>query len=323
MYRPAVIFILVVCASSAWAAKTAPVVKIALRPECTVQPGRSVALRDVADITGPAIPARKAGDMMVGIGPLPGKHRTVTSSYISGRAQALRIGAEVRVVGAEECDLAGSCVRWDSKSLSDAAEELVKSNLPQDGSVYETSVSRRPKEIVTAGGGRAELRARLLSSNVKAGLNTVAVDAMVDGQAAKTATVAVQVLRSAEALTALSAIPQGEPLTPQNTAWVRQDVTRMPNAVVRPAQGEEPNWVAKRSLTAGAVLTSVDVIDPPAIKRGDTVILMVKCGAVRLATTAEAKQDRRQGEMVAVRPASSDQNVTGRVVERGLVEIVR
>lgn len=320
MYKLTLIPILMVsCAVAAAAAS----VKVTLRAEATVLPAQVVALRDIAQVTGTTALARKVGDVMIGVGPLPGKKRALASSYVKSRIEAAGIAGQVTMAGAGTVELVGSCIRWDREAIARAAAELVQASLPQDGSIYQTSVDRLPKEMTTAGGAKTELRARLLSRTAKAGPNTVAVDAMLDGRAAATTSVNVQVRRTAEVLTAVANIRQGENLTEQNTAWSSQDITRTPDAIVRPQDATEQTLAAKRSIGTGSVITQADVTSPSAVKRGDTVILIVKCGSVRLATTAEVKQDRRAGESVSVRPAMSEQNVTGRVVEPGLVEVVR
>jgi flagella basal body P-ring formation protein FlgA len=321
MHRLILILILVICSATACTAGKAPEVKVTPRAESTVQPAHTVSVRDIAQITGPAALARKVGDVTIGVGPLPGKRRSIPSSYVKMRLNASHLAAQV--TGPDTFDMVGSCARWDSNAVAKAAEELVKSSLPQDGSEYETGVDKAPREMVTAGGSESELRTRLLSASARPGLNVVAVDAMLGGRVAATTSVSVQVRRIAEVLTAVTTIRQGEELTAQNTAWSRQDIARGLDAIVRPQDGTEQNWVARRAINSGSAISSVDVTSPPAVKRGDTVILVVKCGAIRLMTTAEAKQDRREGESISVRPAMSEQNVTGRVIERGLVEVVR
>lgn len=323
MLRTLILLLAATLAGTVCEAGNVQTVKVELRGQSQVQPAQAVKLRDISQITAPERLAQKIGDVVLAMAPLPGAQKTFTSDYVRLRIKASEPGANVTVTGPDKFELMGRCARWSADEVAKAAEEFIKNALPPDDGTYEVQVGRTPKELLTASGDNSALRARLLSSAVRTGTNTVAVDAMVDSRAAATTSVTVQVRRVAEVLTTTAAIRQGDALTTDNTAWALRDFGRMTGVITRSASTSGQELVARRTISSGAVITAADVQAPAIIKRGDTVSLVVKCGSVRLVTTAEAKNDARTGEMVSVRPATADQDIRVLAVEPGLVEVTR
>jgi len=295
--------------------------RVTLAPRVEVQPARPVAVKDIARIDGSKEAVRKIGAMTIASGPMPGKSTTLESSYVRLRLQAeIKGGVEVR--GAEGVELVGRCLRFSSQTLADQAEQFILDHLPQDGRVYEVLIDRLPREVVVASGSASELKPRLLNPTVKPGPKSVVVDVVVDQRVVASATVALSVKAVADVLVATKAIRQGEALSSDNTTWDRRDVTRTPTAVTQ-AEDDVMGWVAKRALTAGALITTGDVAQPYAVRRGETVALTVTCGCVTLRTTGEIKQDARAGDMVRVRTAVSGEDVQAKVLGPGAVAIAR
>ena len=295
--------------------------RVTLMPEAQVQPARPVAIGDIARIDGPKESARKIGGLIVATGPLPGKRGSVESSYIKLRLKAeVKGGVEVR--GAERVEIIGKCMRFSPQILADQARSCIVGQLPKDGRAYDVLVDRLPREIVVASGSASELRPRLLNPTVLPGPKAVAVDVVVDQRVVASATVALSVKATAEVLVAVKTIRQNEALSPENTAWDRRDISRAPNAITK-SDSDTTGWVARRTLSAGAVIAATDVAAPFTVHKGETVALTVTCGSVVLRTTAEIKQNARSGDPVLVRPAVSREDVQASVLGPGAVAIAR
>ena len=167
-----------------------------------------------------------------------------------------------------------------------------------------------------------EVKPWLFCSSIHPGVNTVAKEAVLNGRTLMTRSAVARVKATANVLMAVDAIPQGQALTEQNTKVEQCDVTNIKDPVLQ-APGGDNDWVARRTIQAGKVITALDVALPPAIKSGDTVTVTVKCGSVCLRTSAEAKQDGRIGDSIRVRSDASEDDVRARVVGPGAVEISR
>ncbi|MHB9035452.1 MAG: flagellar basal body P-ring formation chaperone FlgA [Armatimonadota bacterium] len=310
---------LVTCA----AAHSSAMAKVTLRPESEVQPAHAVKLQDIACIEAPRELAARIGDISVGSGPLPGQRRSVGSDYIKVKLKTARLEKDVKLIGPKKVDIVGMCIKLSADELSEQVKAFVADQLPKDGMTYEVETDRAPREIVIAQGGDVQVRPRLMSTTLRPGVNTVVVDVLVDGKTAATTSTALTVKAVAEVMVATGTIRQGEALTPSNTTWERRDVTRNRDVVVHSDAEACQDWIARRTIQSGSVITSQSVEQAPTVKRGDTVSLVVKCGNVILHTTAEVKQDGRAGDTIRVQSAVSKSEVRARVVEPGLVEIVR
>ena len=299
----------------------AALVKITLSADAEVQPARPVALRDIATIVASGETGRRIGATIVATGPLPGERRTIQASYLRLVLNSADLGATVRVCGPEKVVLTGKCVRWAVDDLAQKAKAFLYELLPVDNRTYGISVTRVPRELVTAAGQTVEVRPRLLNSTARLGTNTVALEAFVDGRSAATTSVTLDVKAVADAMVATGTIRQGEALTSQNTSWARRDITRINNPIVATAGQSAPDYVARRTISAGTPITAADVTVPPVVRKGEGVTLVVTCGSVKLSAPAEARQDGKTGDVIRVSCAASREDVHARIIERGLVEV--
>ncbi len=296
---------------------------VTLKQQCEVQCTKPVRIKDIASVEAPEDLAKKTGHIVGGSGPPPGSTRTINSRYIRMKVASACKSTDFAFEGPDKVSVTGKCVRVSSQELADAARDFLLTQLPNGNRTYEIAVRRMPRELVLRDYGAVEIRPRIRRSSVRTGPNTVIVDAVVDGQVVATTSASLQVNAVADVLVATGSIRQGESITDRNTTWALRDITKLPTAIIMGPGGELDDWVARRTLRAGRTISSSDVELPPAIRRGDTVTLTVRCGRVTLRTTAEAKQQGRVGDNVRVRSSASKQDVSARIIAPGRVEINR
>lgn len=313
------IVLIVAAAGAAWSQPATA--RVTLLQAAEVQPAKPVALREIATIAASADVTRRLGAIVVSTGPTPGEQRAVQASYVRAAIGSANVSTPVRVTGAEKVVLTGKCARWPSADLIAQAKSFLTEVLPHANRTYEISVARAPRDLTTAAGESTEVKARLLNSTVRLGSNTVALEAFVDGTRAATASVTLDVRAVAEILVATAPIRQGETLGPQNTAWDRRDVTRMTGAIEPGAGQSVPEYIARRTIQPGTAITETDVTTPPMVRKGDAVSLVVTCGNVKLTSPAEARQDGKAGDVIRVNCTATGQDVRGKVIEPGLVEV--
>lgn len=294
---------------------------VVLRAESEVRAAHAVKLRDIASISGPRALVDKIGEIPISAGPLVGERRTIDASYIRLKLGAINTTVPIKVMGPEKVSILGKCVRISPSQLIDEARNLLISQLPLDDRAYEVEADRRPREIVVPAGTEVRIKPRLLNGGARCGLNTVILDITVDGANAASSSVALRVRAVAEVLTATADIRQNEPLTDKNTCWDTRDITTISNPITKSSDADASERIARRSVKAGSVITSSDAELPPAIHKGDSVNLVVRCGKVTLRAIGEARQDGRVGETVRVSSTVSQGDLRARVVEPGLVEI--
>lgn len=341
MKRTIVIVLLIVMAGVMAQAAASPrpsppgeeVCKITLPAEARVATSRPVTVGDIAKIQGPARYASKIAAVVVTAAPQPGTTRTIDAGYVRLKLDAAGLGA-VKVAGAAKTMVTGKCRRVSPQTLEDLVKNYAIELLPKNNLDYQIEVERSPRELILPDDPAVEIKPRLYSATIHPGVNTLAIDASLGGRVIATTSAVLQVKTTALVLIAADTIVQGQALTEQNTKTELRDITKIKDPLLAPrqdVQAQETNGpaqsdtlrVARRTIQAGAIITNSDVAAPPDIRAGEQVTLTVRCGAVAIKTSAEARQDGRVGDSIRVRTIASNEDVRARVAAPGRVEITR
>lgn len=295
--------------------------KVTFRAEAQVQPGFDVTVKDVAEITASGDIAAKVGAVQVARAPLAGQSRTMGTDYIKRKIVQAAGQAAVEVSGPANIKLIGQCTRVSGQDLADAAQEYAYQLIPNDGRDYEVSVDPISREVIAPEGSDIRIDAETISNEMKPGLNSVRLSVKADGKSVGTTFASVRVKVTASVLVASDQIEKGAPLTDRNTVWDKRDVSKVTGAITDKGASGFQEFVAKKTIRPGTVITSADVAFPDAIRQGDTISLVVKCGKVVLQTSAEAKQTGSVGDTIRVLSPVSTGEVRAKILEPGLAEI--
>jgi len=134
--------------------------------------------------------------------------------------------------------------------------------------------------------------------------------------------VPVRVRRSQTVLVLARGIAPGEAITADAFVPETRDASRIVGAAVAdPAQAV--GRVARRTLSAGAVLSASDLVAPRLIRRGDNVALVSRRGGVEVRVAGKALADAGENERVTVENLSSRRVVQGVVGAGGDVWVSR
>ena len=134
--------------------------------------------------------------------------------------------------------------------------------------------------------------------------------------------VPVRVRRSQTVLVLSRGIAPGETITADAFVPETRDASRIVGAAVAdPAQAV--GRVARRTLSAGAVLSATDLVAQRLIRRGDNVALVSRRGGVEVRVVGKALGDAGESERVTVENLSSRRVVQGVVVPGGDVWVSR
>lgn len=296
--------------------------KVTLKAESEVDAGQMVTIADVATIAAPASLAQQVASLSISGAPLPGTQRTISASYIKLKLRSAKLDDKVILGGADKVSIKAQGLTVSSEELVDEARNYILGQLPSDNRTYDVTVSRTPRAITTTP-GEYQVKTRLMSSSIRLGNNTVAIDLVVDGKSVATTSASLDVKATADVLVTKETLSSGSAISLQNVSWEQRDITRTPDAITMPEGGQVPAWVAKRTLNSGTIVTSKDIALPPAVNMGDTVTLIVRCGKVTLRATAQCRDNGGIGDAVRVRSSASSEDVRALVVQPGTVEIVR
>ena len=295
--------------------------KVSLRAKTEVTSAQPVTIADIATVEAPQSAAKKIMDTIICTAPTPGNQRIVDAEYVKLKLKSSNIGCAVDVAGSGSATIVGKCLRISPKQLEDTALEYINSQLQSNQIEYEATIQRSPREIILAGGSNVEIRVKPTARRLQPGPNTISLEVLFDEKIAATTNVAVQVEAVATILVATEVISQGQAINEQNTKWDKRHLGGFSDPVFIGQENKE--WVARRSIRPGAILTSADIELPAAIKSGDSVTLTVKCGGVLITTSAIARQSGRIGDNIRVRSDMSKEDVRAQIVSANTVEIVK
>ena len=134
--------------------------------------------------------------------------------------------------------------------------------------------------------------------------------------------VPVRVRRSQTVLVLIRGIAPGETITADAFVPETRDASRIVGAAVAdPAQAV--GRVARRMLSAGAVLSATDLVAQRLIRRGDNVALVSRRGGVEVRVVGKALGDAGESARVTVENLSSRRVVQGVVGPGGDVWVSR
>lgn len=295
--------------------------KINLAAKCEVTSAQPVCLGDIATVEAPQAVGKKIKDTIICTGPVPGSQRIVDVEYIRLKLNSLGLGCQTQFSGSKSVVISGKCLRITPEQLEEAALNFVKSQNTYGDVEYGASVQRSPREVVLPGGLSVDIQAKAMGQGIRVGPNTIMLEMVADGRVLSKSSVTVLVSAVANVLVSTEPIAQGAAINDSNTKWEKRELPGFGSPILMGQN--EGNWVARRSIRSGAALTSSDVEVPSAIRAGDTVTVVVRCGGVSLTTSAEAKQSGRIGDNIRVRSALSNEDVRGRVVSSSRVEIIK
>jgi len=296
---------------------------VQLRDQASVAPAKVFSVKDIADVIGDPALARRIGGITLATAPLAGVDRPIDSSYVRLKIKAANLLTGTVISGAKQTVVTGTSATVSSERLTEEAKACLLALLPQDGRVYDVGVERPPKDLLVDGSADYSISAKLLGLAARPGTNSVSLEVASKGITIGKTTCSLKVKSLGEVVVAVSQIRQGEPVNADNTRIESREVKATDTSHTVAAKLSEGGLVAKRTIAAGMIVGTNDVQTPPVIRKGDGVTVVVKCGNVRLTTTAVARQDAWQGDVIAVRPDMSSSDLRGTVSENGIIELNR
>jgi len=290
---------------------TAPAGRIVIGRTALVD-GATVRLGDLGVLEGNAA---EFAELDLGPAPDPGGNRRLEGITILHRLQAAgldagttryQIPASVRVTRAFQ-EVSGT-------ELRDAVER-------EAGRLVAAGESIRSFEVPSAvriPAGAYELRVVPGAAAGRGARRHLDVEVVQDGTVVASVPVRVEVAAVGPVVIARRPVPRGATLRADDVAVEERDLTGVPPGALsepRQALGKE----ARSALAAGAPLTLQALANPLLVRRGDVVTVVVETPGMRLSVPGEALEAGPAGAAVRVRNRASQQEISGQVVERGLV----
>ncbi|MFC4729117.1 flagellar basal body P-ring formation chaperone FlgA [Coralloluteibacterium thermophilus] len=134
--------------------------------------------------------------------------------------------------------------------------------------------------------------------------------------------VPVRVRRSQDVLVLTRSVGAGEVVTERDFVVERRDAARIVGAALADPSAAIGRS-ARRTLAAGSVIGSNDLVAPRLVRRGDQVVLVSRDGPIEIRMQGKALGDAGIDDRVAVENSSSRRVVQGRVSPSGEIMVGR
>lgn len=307
--------------SGAIAAQTpADPVRVSLKSLVLVRE-RQIALRDVADVTGGnEKEVGRLGSIRLGRAPRLGYTEELSVEEIRRRVRA-RSGepSESIVWEGRTVKIETAAVGYDGRRIVEFATDHVRHALPSGR--YER-VEIQPAEAAPAvylPAGEVSLKARdIAAARLARSRVAVWVDVLLDGEFYRSVIIPLRLELFGPALVARKSLPRGHLTTPEEFEFRQLDLALLPAEAV--ASESALRRRLSRALTAGDVLLETSLEERLAVGAGDAVILQLRNGAVQIESQAQALSAGAVGQIVKVRPGTSDAEILAEVLAPGVVK---
>lgn len=141
----------------------------------------------------------------------------------------------------------------------------------------------------------------------------------VDGRVAANLTVRARLQAWQLVAVADTELDRGDILSSSDLQWVKKDLSTLRGYLTKSELliGKQ----LKRRVRRGDLLTPAMVVIPPAVKRGDTVLISLSSTAMSLTAKGTAARDGIPGDQIQVRNLDSQRNILCRVTGPGRVSV--
>lgn len=245
--------------------------------------------------------AKRLSGLALGYAPAPGYSRVLDAAAIQRQARALAPGVEIRLAGARTCRVSPLTEVIASEAIVAAARAALAQQLAAqrfEDCTFELVGEQAPIEV-PKGKGPCTLEVAPANPKSKALPSAIAVRLIVDGQTYRTAHTAWKVQAWREQPVLVRAVRAGESIEP-SMIELRRTAVDLSLAASSLEPGQVLGTVAAREIAAGSVLFDGDLVRPTLVRKGDSVMLLVDSGAVRVRTPAVAEQSGAKGDRIKV-----------------------
>lgn len=303
-------------------AERAPVPLLAKLKTRALVHERQYALGDIAQVTGgDADAVSRLNSVRLGKSPRLGYTEQLSLEEIRRQVRMQFAGLDEQVAweGGKAVGIETAAVPYDGRRIVEAAVDHLRRALSQRYERVEIQaaeaapflqlpmgeISLRPRDIAPA---------KLQRSRV-----AVWVDLALDGEFYRSVIVPLRLEIPAPAMVARKGLLSGQVAAPEDFERKQLDLAALGAEAAAPetAFGRR----LKRPLAAGEVLLQTSLEEPFAVSTGDVVTLQLRNGAVQIETQALALSTGSVGQIVKIRPGTSDAVIPAEVVSPGIVKL--
>ncbi len=297
----------------------AQAMEISFREKASVS-GEVVRLGDVAELGESTAVAASLAQQIVAQAPEAGTplvlHGQGIVSQLRAKADA---PAELSFAGAPATAVSRRAQNIDNERVMAMISEFFASNrhrLPPAQISFTPAAPLLPFAIP-----EGQLEVEVIPSNPNIlGSSSFSLILSVDGRVVKNMSVRGKLQAMAQVVVASQPLRRGLTLDSSHLGEAAVDIDSLPEAQFDPQS--LIGRVLTRSLAAGSPILGYMAEEPPVIRRGQMVRMVISTGALQLSATGMAHSDGRLEQMIKVQNLSSNKTIHGRVSGPGVVEVL-
>lgn len=115
-------------------------------------------------------------------------------------------------------------------------------------------------------------------------------------------------------------LPRGHRFSSADTMVKKMDISRLPQGFYEKTE-QLTGLVLKRSILRGQQLNPGILAKARLVQRGQTITILAKTGTIAIRTKGKAMMDGREGELIKVKNTSTNKELRGIVVAKGVVQL--
>jgi flagella basal body P-ring formation protein FlgA len=282
--------------------------------------GERILLGQVAKVSGANRELReKIMAVDLGTAPRPGRERRVPGRLVVSRLDSCEwLPAATRTMAPDWIIVKGAFQMISNASL----EALFKTYIDRHTDGDETVVSRvKIRGLKQLPPGSIELTPLGRGGDYMKGRVSLRLAVVVAGEDQGQVSISGWVDRYAQVACATRYIDRGGVISTGDVNLKRINVSKAPDRIIFDLNQVLGKQLRSR-VQAGEYLKTQMLKDPPLIERGDRVKIVARSDRLRVSTMGIAKADGARGEQIRVENAVSEKTVVGRVLDRGIVEVL-
>ena len=295
------------------------IVNVTLPLEASVD-GSEITLGDIADVQGDVTSeVALLRDFNVGYSPAPGYSRVVQRWRLEQRVKRQHPGLTVNFLGESACRVWPRTAEITPEELEVAARQALADELGTAD--VEVALHRElASEIVPAGRESRRIEPDRAGAQLRSGTVNVPLRILIDEVKYRTVWVSFDVTLYRELPVLRRPIPLGGTIQEGDLVLRRTPVeASFRGEMLTPAK--LIGATARRSLSQGRPVSTLDVTRMAAVQQGETVTLEIKNGQVLVSTKVLCMNDGFLGDVVAIRTLETGKELTAVVVQKGRLEL--
>jgi flagella basal body P-ring formation protein FlgA len=280
-----------------------------------------VLLGQMAAISGALTePMVKMRGIAIGRAPQAGQARTISRDYILLRLRQSGFDPDGIVIAApESITLVRRAVTISSSDIEMMVREYVMANPPFSGADLTITAVRVPGDVVLPTGDvRHEIQYQPQAR--PSGLLPVSIFFSSAGSPVKRVMATVSVVMMKDVPVTRHPIARYQMIQAEDLMMQPMDVTGLPDNTVFAYEDIEGRR-ARRSIGPHRILRLDQIEFPPAVKRGDRVLIVAESAGLRITALGEVQTNGKIGERVKVVNLDSNKTLFARVIDARIVQV--